>query len=151
MNTTEVRFYHLERYSFDHALPVLLSKALKGAHRVVVKTTGVEECEEVSRILWTEHPNSFIPHGTQKDGNASDQPIWITYTDENPNGADVLVLVKGVESMMQSDFSLCCDLFNGRYPESVKAARVRWRAYKEQGYALTYWQQGTSGWEKKAG
>jgi DNA polymerase-3 subunit chi len=42
-------------------------------------------------------------------------------------------------------------LFDGADPEAVAAARSRWTDYKGRGFAVTYWQQTTSGgWEKKA-
>ena len=28
-------------------------------------------------------------------------------------------------------------------------ARTQWKAWKDEGHALTYWQQGERGWEKK--
>jgi DNA polymerase-3 subunit chi len=42
------------------------------------------------------------------------------------------------------------DLFDGQDPEAVAAARRRWSAAKAAGHALSYWQQGDRGWEKKA-
>jgi DNA polymerase-3 subunit chi len=42
------------------------------------------------------------------------------------------------------------DLFDGNDPVAVEAARERWRAAKAAGHTLTYWQQGTRSWEKKA-
>ena len=42
------------------------------------------------------------------------------------------------------------DLFDGNDEAAVAAARERWKAARAGGHALTYWQQGARGWEKKA-
>lgn len=48
-------------------------------------------------------------------------------------------------------FSLVCDFLDGQDDESIEAARERWKAYKDAGHTVTYWQQGPQGgWEQKA-
>lgn len=148
---SEIRFYHLERQTLDQVLPALLSKALSGGRRIVLKAPNAQEAERLNAHLWTYDPNSFIPHGSDKDGHAEHQPVWITARDENPNGADVLILSGGVDSPLLGDFALCCEMLDGRDPEAVSAARTRWKDYKDAGHDITYWQQGPQGWEKKAG
>lgn len=147
---TDIRFYHLERQTLDQVLPSLLGKALSVGHKIVVKAANDQEVERLNTHLWSYDPNSFLPHGSKKDGNAELQPIWITTEEENPNGADVLILTQGTVSDHVADFKMCCEMFDGRHDETVKAARGRWKDYKEAGHDLTYWQQGDRGWEKKA-
>jgi DNA polymerase-3 subunit chi len=151
MMTTEVRFYHLERQGIEQVLPGLISKALENGHRIIVKTANDNDLQRLNEHLWTHNPNSFIPHGAKKDGNADRQPVWLTTEDENPNNADVLILAQGAESASHGNFKLCCDMIDGRDPQAVTDARVRWKQYKDQGFAVTYWQQGEKGWEKKSG
>lgn len=147
---TEIRFYHLENMTVEHALPALLQKALQTGKRSVVKTSDPRRVQNINESLWTQNPNNFIPHGTEKEGFAARQPIWITNQDENPNDADVLVLIDDAECALTNDFSLCCILFNGQNHDILNATRTRWKTYKEQGLSITYWQQGPQGWEKKA-
>lgn len=145
----DVRFYHMERQSLDQVLPQLIVKALQNGRRIVVKTGQSAEVERLNEHLWTFDPDSFIPHGSAKDGNESGQPVWITEKDENPNMADVLILTHGAADYSDGGFSMICDMLDGRDPEAVAAARGRWKLYKEQGHQVTYWQQGEKGWEKK--
>ncbi len=147
---SEIRFYHMEQKTLDQILPVLLKKALEGGRRVVVKTPDDKETERLNNHLWTYDPSSFLPHGSEKDGHAQDQPVWLTSKDENPNGADVLILTGGAQSESYDQFTLCCDLLDGRNEQAVHDARERWKIYKEAGHEVTYWQQGAKGWEQKA-
>lgn len=147
---TDIRFYHLERQSLEQVLPSLLSKALSAGHRIVVKAANDKAVEELNTHLWTYNPNSFLPHGSQKDGFAEDQPIWLTAEDENPNGASVLILTHGAQSPDVGNFKMCCEMLDGRNEDAVKAARGRWKTYGKAEHDVTYWQQTDKGWEKKA-
>lgn len=149
---TEMRFYHLENTSLERALPQLLSAALSKGHRIVVKTPSEKDSERLNDILWSFKEDSFLPHGSAKDGHAKDQPIWITHENDNANTADVLVLTGGQDFDGKEDFALCCDMFEGNDAEHLQQARTRWKALKDQEhFKLSYFQQNENGkWEKKA-
>jgi DNA polymerase-3 subunit chi len=148
---TDVGFYHLTATTLEQALPRLLEKVLAAGQRAVVMAGSEERVEALNNQLWTFNPGSFLPHGAKADGNAADQPVWLTDRDENPNGAGVLVLTEGVRSDRVGDFARCLDLFDGADAQAVADARTRWTDYKARGFAVTYWQQTSSGgWEKKA-
>jgi DNA polymerase IIIc chi subunit len=66
-----------------------------------------------------------------------------------PNGARFLFLLDGAESARLDRFDRVLDLFDGNDEASLAAARRRWAAAKSAGHALSYWQQGARGWEKK--
>jgi DNA polymerase-3 subunit chi len=148
---SEVRFYHLTRRTLEETLPALLQKAYDRGLRAVVRSTSAERVESLNAHLWTFAPESFLPHGSAADGNAADQPIWLTVADENPNGASLLVLADGADAEDVSAYATVCDLFDGNDEAAVTAARERWRRWKAQGHGVTYWQQGErGGWEQKA-
>ncbi len=110
-----------------------------------------ERVESLAALLWTYHPNSFLPHGTARDGRPEQQPIWLTGLDENPNGASILLLTDGARSERLAEYARCLEIFDGGDPDAVSRARERWRDYKDAGHSLTYWQQTeTGGWEKKS-
>lgn len=147
----EVRFYHLEHTSLDQALPALLAKALEKGHRILVKTENDAEAERLNTHLWAYHPNSFIPHGTAKDGHTADQPVFLTAGNDNPNNSDILILTHDTENVDTETYTMICDMFDGRKEEQLSAARNRWKKYKDAGYDVTYWQQSANGgWSKKA-
>ena len=149
--SAEIRFYHLERSSLSQALPALVSKAYQSGKRIVIRTDTVSQREDINQLLWTYQDDSFLPHGSEKDGNADMQPIWVTDKEENPNGAEILILTHGMSQESFDGYSLICEMFDGNNPEMLQAARGHWKAYQERGGAsLTYWQQGERGWDKKA-
>ncbi|WP_142848593.1 DNA polymerase III subunit chi [Telmatospirillum sp. J64-1] len=148
---TRVGFYHLQLWPLDKALPQLLEKVLAAGHRAVVVAGSSERVDYLNHLLWTYDPASWLPHGSAKDGNAEAQPIWLGMTDDNPNGADVLVLTDGMSSDRIGDFVRCLDLFDGNDEAAVQAARQRWARWKAAGHDLTYFQQTErGGWVEKA-
>ena len=147
---TEVAFYHLQRSPLDAVLPKLLEKTLAAGHRAVVMAASVERVEALNTLLWTYHQDSWLPHGSARDGSPAEQPIWLTADDENPNGARFLFLTDGATSACLDDYERSFELFDGNDPSAVEAARERWSAYKGAGHGLTYWQQTDGGgWEAK--
>ncbi len=148
---TDVRFYHLTRSRLESVLPVMLEKTLERDQRAVVMAGSQERVEAINGHLWTWNDRGFLPHGSEKDGFAEDQPVWLTADNENPNGAQVLFLTDGATSAHVGDFEVCAVLFDGSDAAAVASARDLWRAYKDAGHEVTYWQQGeTGGWDKQA-
>lgn len=148
---TEIRFYHLQQKPLEVALPEILGKALEREFKIIIKTSSKEEVEAIDKFIWTFKKESFIPHGYKKNGTESEQPIWITTGDENPNNANMLVLVNSTPSDEIDNFELCCEIFNGNDNEIVEKSRARWKEYKDKEYQLSYFQQDGDGrWQKKA-
>jgi DNA polymerase-3 subunit chi len=148
---SEIRFYHLQRASLEDTLPVILERAYGRGDRTLVMAGSTERVEALAAHLWTYRPDSFLPHGTAKDGAAAEQPIYITAEAENPNAAKVLILCDGAARADCGDFPLVCEMFDGNDETAVTAARERWKIYKEAGHRLIYFQQSQAGkWEEKA-
>ena len=147
---TEISFYHLQRQGLEQALSKLLERVLAADKRAVVLAGSRERVEALNAALWTYDANSFLPHGGAKDGSPEEQPVYLTFEEENPAGAGVLVAVDGVTPAYIDGFERCLDLFDGNDTEAVEAARARWRAYKDSGHEVTYWQQSAAGkWQRK--
>ncbi|RYJ04177.1 MAG: DNA polymerase III subunit chi [Acetobacteraceae bacterium] len=147
----DVAFYHLMRMPLEQALPKLLGRVLATGGRALVLCGSEERVAALDTALWVCPDPDWLPHGTKSSGHPTMQPIWLT-TEDAPaaNGARFLVLVDGAESSRLAEYDRVLDLFDGQDPEAVAAARRRWSAAKAAGHALSYWQQGDRGWEKKA-
>src|SRR5215475_16049803 len=94
---TEVLFYHLEHQSLERALPALVERTLERNWRAVIEVGSEERVEALDTLLWTYREESFLPHGTRRDGYAEAHPIYLTAGGDNPNGAQVRFLVDGAE------------------------------------------------------
>jgi DNA polymerase-3 subunit chi len=147
-----VDFYHLQLSPLERALPQLLEKVASSGQRAVVMAASEDRVEALADLLWTYNPNSWLPHGTRKDGSADEQTVWLTEHEENPNNAGVLVLTDGMRSSRMGSFARCLDLFNGADETATAAARERWKEAKAAGHELHYWQQTDGGgWQEKQG
>ena len=150
-SATEVYFYHLETRSLDDVLPTLLELSLKRGWRAAVQAASEERVEALDTLLWTYREESFLPHGTARDGRASSQPIYLTAGDDNPNEAHVRFLVDGAMLADASPYARVAYVFDGRDQEAVARAREVWQAAKAEGLAVSYWQQDADGrWQQKA-
>lgn len=148
---TEIRFYHLERQSLEAVLPAMLVKALERQWRTVVQAATDERTEALANLLWTSADDNFIPHGTKADGYAALQPIWLTATGENPNGATVRFFVDGAAAGSLDGLDLAVIIFDGNDSEAVSRAREDWKRFKSSGHQTTYWQQDDHGrWQNRA-
>ncbi len=147
----EVGFYHLTRTALEPALGRLLTKVLESGQRAVVKASSAERVEALTRALWTYQTDSFLPHGSAKDGHAGEQPIYLTAKPEVPNSASILVLVDGAAAESLPDgISRVLIMFDGQDQPSLAQAREAWKAHQDKGDKLVYWQQTERGGWKKA-
>ena len=149
-SVTEVYFYHLERRSLDDVLPTLLELSLKRGWRAAVQAASEERVEAINTLLWAYRDESFLPHGTARDGRPSSQPIYLTAGDDNPNEAQVRFLVDGAILADASPYVRVAYIFDGRDQDAVARAREAWQDAKARGDAVSYWQQDEDGrWQQK--
>ena len=148
---TEIYFYHLERQSLADTLPKLLERSLERGWRAAVQAASEERVEALDTLLWTYRDDSFLPHGTARDGRASEHPIYLTAGDDNPNAAQVRFVVDGATLADASGYLRVAYIIDGRDEAAVKTARAVWQEAKARGDAVSYWQQDENGrWQQKA-
>ena len=148
---TEVLFYHLEHQPLERVLPSLVERTLERGWRAVVQAGSEERVEALDTLLWTYRDESCLPHGTRRDGNVEQQPIYLTAQEDNPNGATVRFLVDGAETDDFAAYARVVYLFEGRDASAVAKAREQWTRARGTGCDVTYWQQSPEGrWVKKA-
>jgi DNA polymerase-3 subunit chi len=149
---TEVLFYHLQRQPLERVLPSLLERSYERGWRVVVQASSDERIDALDAHLWTYRDDNFLPHGTSRESDTAEQPILLTTSDHNPNGAKVRFLIDGAPMPADAkDYDRIVLLFDGEDEDAVAAARSHWGVAKEQGFEVTYWQPDEQGrWVKKA-
>lgn len=150
---TRIDFYHLQKTSIEDTLPKLLEKAYALDKKILVKIGNEERVEFLNTHLWTYDEQSFLPHGSKKDGNANMHPVWLTSQDDNPNDATILFLVDGAKAEIEkvSSFERVLNIFDGNNQQSLNWSREFWKQLKSQDMECYYWQQDDRGaWQQKA-
>jgi DNA polymerase-3 subunit chi len=147
----DVYFYHLQNQPLEKVLPQLLEKCLERGWRCVVQTQSDERVQALDQHLWTWRDDAFLAHGTDKEANATEQPILLTTSEENANAANVRFFVEGAGSDNLEGYERAIHLFDGNDPDAVDLARERWKTSQAAGHSVTYWQQDEAGrWQQKA-
>jgi DNA polymerase III subunit chi len=149
---TEILFYHLQGQKLESVLPTLLEKSLERGWKVIVQGASEERIDALDAHLWTYRDDGFLPHGTWREPEAAAQPVLLTLTESNPNGAAVRFLIDGAPLPTDAEaYQRVVLMFDGDDEEAVAAARAHWATAKTKGFEATYWQADERGrWTKKA-
>ena len=142
-----IDFYHLQKQTLEEVLPKLLEKALTLKQNILIKIGNEERVEFLNSLLWTYNDTSFLPHGSKKDGFASQQPIWLTAEDDNPNNAKLLFLTDGAAVNLENlnNFDRVFNIFDGNNQTSLEQARMFWKNLKAAEFDVYYWKQDADG------
>ncbi len=147
---TEVLFYHLSEKRLEDVLPGLLEKCLERNWTVVVQSVGESHMQALDAHLWSWNKDGFLPHGCERDGMQSMQPVWLTCEQDNPNNANIRFMVEGAQPPDLSTYMRGIYIFDGHNADELAIARQRWKVEKNAGHDVTYWQQNArGGWDKK--
>src|SRR4051794_39000864 len=135
---TEVLFYHLQDVTLESVLPSLLEKSIERGWRVVVQAGSEERADAIDAHLWVYRDDSFLPHGIWRDGDAQQQPILLSLTDDNLNGANVRFLIDS--AVLPEDagiYDRVVLIFDGNDEDALLAARQAWTDSKSRGFEVT--------------
>ncbi len=143
---TEILIYQLQRQPLERVLPTLIEKSVERGWRVIVQAASEERLEALDAELWIFRDDSFLPHGTWQEGEASEQPILLTLNGDNPNGAAVRFLIDGAPMPADAGaYQRIVLLVDGEDPDAVAAARAQWSEGKTKGVDVTYWRPDEEG------
>jgi DNA polymerase-3 subunit chi len=152
----EILFYHLERAGLEEVLPAMLERSLERGWKALVCLGSPERVDHLDSHLWTFREDAFLPHGTDSDPRAAQQPVLLTASDSNLNAATVVFFADGAAprewtTEALAEFERVVMLFDGRDPGAVESARAHWKGARATGIETTYWQQSEGGkWDRKA-
>lgn len=147
-----VDFYHLQKQTLEDVLPKLLEKAYSTSKKIKVKVGNDLRLDFLNSLLWTYNEEAFLPHGTNKDGFADMQPIFLSSDDNLPNNAEYLFLVDGatIDTDTLLKFERVFNIFSSNNDEALSKAREFWKELKKASIELHYWQQDNLGkWVEK--
>ena len=148
----EVLFYHLSSSPLEASLPEMLERSLALGWRVVLRCGSEAGMAGLDAMLWTYRDDAFLPHGTAAAGRAEMQTVYLTMGEENPNGANVLMLVDGARATTAEmrGYERTCLIFDGGDERAVEAARADWRAVAAAALPAKYWAREQGRWVQKA-
>lgn len=108
----------------------IIEKAWSQGHKIYIHCDADSQALLVSRLLWTLHDGSFIPHDLFPEPSNSIAPIRIGYA-ANQYWQDATVLVNLATTVPEfyTQFARLVEVING--DEQVKqAGRLRYRHYQ---------------------
>ncbi len=142
-----VDFYHLQKAPLEQVLPKLCEKAYATGKRIKILLGNEERVEFINSLLWTYAEDSFLPHGSKKDGFVESQPIFISANVDNENNAQLLILADGAMPSLEilSEYERILNIFDGNDETALNNARTYWKQIKTLDGELHYWQQNERG------
>ncbi len=142
-----VDFYHLQKAPLEQVLPKLCEKAYATGKRIKILLGNEERVEFINALLWTYAEDSFLPHGSKKDGFVESQPIFISANEDNENNAQLLILADGATPSLEilSQYERILNIFDGNDENALNNARNYWKQIKTLDGELHYWQQNERG------
>jgi DNA polymerase III subunit chi len=148
---TEVWFFHLDKQPLEHVLPRIVGSSLARGWRMVIETAQPDRIAKLSEMLWASEDVAFLPHGFEGEPSPERQPVWLTTSLENPNNAQVRVLLDGAQPADISSLSRVVLMFDGNDEQAIEAARAEWKIQKAAGNDISYWKQDENGkWANQA-
>ncbi|MDR1031821.1 MAG: DNA polymerase III subunit chi [Holosporales bacterium] len=138
----------------DRICAALLEKVFGTGARAVVFSPFIERVRALDSLLWTFRPGSFVPHGSSESASQPTvQPIWLTDRQENPNNAQILMLVDFCEALGDADitmlgFSKVIYIASGSDADGPCKLKSLCDGISEPDSAV-FWRQGKNGdWQK---
>lgn len=146
---TEVGFYHCTRRPATEVAVQLATRAWDARQRLLI-VADAPTLDALDRLLWTQDPASFLPHGRVGAGAEAEQPILLSQTPVADNGAELLMLVGAALPGLPMPFARAFLLFDDASEAHVRA-RAQWKALAGNTSATrVFWKQTPAGkWEKQ--
>jgi DNA polymerase-3 subunit chi len=114
----------------------LIEKAYRQGHAIYLRTGSPEETQALDNLLWTFRQGSFVPHEVCGEPNAPvEAPVIVGHGPAPLAMQDVLINLGPEAPEDYARFARLAEFIDE--DEAVKrAGRVRYKAYKDAGYAL---------------
>jgi len=140
---TEVLFYTHANDKLQTAC-TLTAKALARKMRVMLFTADPAATDRLSSLLWSVPSTGFTPHCRSEDRLAPVTPVILDHRAEPLVHDQVLINLCGETPSFFSRFQRLVEIV-GLEEADRKAARTRFRFYRDRGYEIRTHQLGGSG------
>jgi DNA polymerase-3 subunit chi len=132
---TRVEFIRLNRPERARILCDLAEEFYLDGKRVLVRVQDENQGVTLDQFMWTWKKAVFIPHVYQSGAvECHEEPVVIVSADENPNGAEVLLMGVPCSLEFLRHFRHVIDFAEAFDEERLAESRERFRCYREHGY-----------------
>lgn len=132
---TEVSFYTHAENKLTVARQ-LTAKAVARGLQVMIYAPDTTLADAIDALLWTTPAQSFLPHCRDTHPLAATTPVLIGERADTLSRADVMINLHHDRPPAFSRFQRLLEIVGTR-TEDIEQGRVRYRFYRERGYALT--------------
>ena len=139
-----VDFYQLSRDPAEAVVPGLVVNTLKAGQRMLVISGDADQRAAVSQALWSNAPEVFLAHGEAGGAHDARQPVLLSDSAKDANGAKFVALADGTWRDGLDAFERVFLLLG---PAEIDGARGCWRMLGERdGVERKFWVQDGGKW-----
>lgn len=133
---TRVEFIKLKRPERARILCELAEEFYQAGKRVLVMVQDDNQGVTLDQFMWTCKKGAFIPHVYDNGSvDCHDEPVVIIAKEENPNGAEVLLMGVPCSTDFIRHFQHVIDFAETFDDSRLEESRERFKAYRELGFA----------------
>ncbi len=133
---TRVEFIKLNRPERARILCDLAEEFYLAGQRVLVMVQDDNQGLTLDQFMWTWRQGAFVPHVYQSGSvECHDEPVVIVAAEDNPNGADVLLMGVPCSVDFIRHFRQVIDFAETFDDARLAESRERFRSYRDHGFA----------------
>ena len=133
---TRVEFIELNRPERARVLCDLAEEFYLAGQRVLVMVQDDNQGVTLDQFMWSWKKGAFVPHIYQNGSvECHDEPVVIVAEEENPNGAQVLLMGVTCSLEFTRHFRHVIDFAEAFDDTRLDESRERFRIYREYGFA----------------
>ena len=114
----------------------LAAKAIAQEKRLLIYAPQPEAAQRIDRMLWTWPATGFVPHCAVNDVAAADTPVLIANAPDGLTACEVLLNLDAATPPAFERFERLLEVVSVE-DDDRRAARERYRFYRERGYRIT--------------
>jgi len=132
----KIEFIKLKRPEKARILSELAETYYLKGERVLVMVQDDNQGVTLDQFMWTWNKGSFVPHVYDNGAvECLDEPVVIATREDNPNGAQVLIMGSPCQVEFIRQFRQVIDFAETYDDALLQASRERFRLYREVGFA----------------
>lgn len=132
---TRIEFVKLNRPERARVLCELAEEFSLAGQRVLVMVQDDNQGVTLDRFMWIWKKGAFLPHVYQNGSvECHDEPVVIVAEEENPNGAQVLLMGAPCSMEFMRHFRHVVDFAEAFDEDRLEVSRERFKSYRQHGF-----------------